>query len=108
MSKEFQSFQPLAGTSTPITRELALRTLSDEEYRLLGYLKKRLPPTEHVPRALKIAEMAYNLHSTYWKIRNAKNGLTKKGLIETWTVTHQNPSRGPGFFTRTTYYRIKR
>ncbi len=103
----FDSFQPLNEISSKATREVALRTLSDEEYRLLGYLKKRLPPTLRIPRALKIGEMAYNLHSTYWKIRNAKNGLTKKGLIETWTVTHVDPAKGRGHFTRTTYYRIK-
>jgi hypothetical protein len=102
-----QEFKPLQGTSTLITRELALRTLSDQEYMLFEYLKKRIPVRDRVPRALKIGEMAYNLHSTYWKVLNAKNGLKKKGLIEAWTVTHQNPSRGRGFFTKTTYYRIK-
>jgi hypothetical protein len=102
-----EEFQPLSSISSRATRELASRTLTDMEYRLLGYLKKRLPPTLHVPRALKIAEIAYALHTTYWKTLNAKNGLKKKGLIETWTVTHQNPSRGPGSFMKTTYYRVK-
>jgi hypothetical protein len=101
-------FQPLKGTSTPITRELALRTLSDQEYMLFEYLKKRIPVKDRVPRVLKINDMAYNLHSTYWKVLNAKNGLKKKGLIEAWTVTFRDPAKGQGFFTKKTYYRIKK
>lgn len=103
----FQGFTQFNEISSPVTREIAMRTLTDEEYRLLDYLKRHLPPDQRVPRQMKIASMAYYLNSTYWKIRQAKNGLTKKGLIETWTVTHQNPARGPGHFTRATYYRIK-
>jgi hypothetical protein len=103
----FQSFQPIGEISSNATRAVALRTLTDEEYRLFEYLKQRLPITQRIPRALKIREMAHTLHSTYWKIRKAKNGLKAKGLIETWTVTHQNPSRGRGSFTTTSYYRIK-
>jgi len=103
----FENFQPIGSISTPITRELALRTLSDAEYNLYEYLKRRLASANRIPRALKIGDIAIALHSTYWKVRNAKDGLKQKGLIETWTVTYKNPTKGPGYFMKTTYYRIK-
>ena len=102
-----QGFQPVGEIFGKASREVAARTLTDEEYRLFEYLKKRLPLKDRVPRSLTINEIAYNLHSTYWKVLNAKNGLKKKGLIEAWTVTFRDPKKGQGFFTKKTYYRIK-
>jgi hypothetical protein len=84
-----------------------LRTLTDIERALYAYLKRKLAAKDAIPRLLRISDMAYALHSTYWKTLNAKNGLKKKGLIEVWTVTHRNLSRGPGHFSRTSYYRLR-
>ena len=103
----FQGFQQCGTISSHATREVAIRTLTDEERKLYEYLKKRLP-TDRIPRVVKITDMAYCIRSTYWKTLNAKNGLKRKGLIEAWTVTHRNPSRGSRYFTRTSYYRLPR
>ncbi len=103
----FQGFQPIGEISSHATRAVAIRTLTNHEQRLYDYLQKRLWSSKRIPRALNMHQIAFTLDLSYWNVRKAKNGLKKKGLIETWTTTHQNPSRGRGSFTSTSYYRVK-
>ncbi len=102
----FKEFQQIGKVSTPLTRMMALRTLRNNEPSVFEYLRKRLG-IKQVPRALTLSEIAFRTNLTYKRARNAKDSLKKKGLIETWTVTHVDRSKGLGHFSKTTYYRIK-
>lgn len=101
-----QEFQQIGQVSTPITRMMALRVLRNNEQPVFDFLRKKLG-AKQVPRAITIREIAFATGLTYKRVRNAKDALKKKGLIETWTTTHRCPSKGWGHFSRTTYYRVK-
>jgi predicted transcriptional regulator len=85
----FEEFQQIGKVSTPLTRMMALRTLRNNEPSVFEFLKWKLGANQ-VPRAITIAEIAWRTNLTYKRARNAKDGLKKKGLIETWTATHRD------------------
>ena len=83
-----------------------MRCLTDKQTRVYRCFMEELGSIR-VPKRIKLMNIANRLEISYKAARCAKNTLVKKGFLEQWTTTFKDFQKGPGFFRRTTYYRIK-
>jgi hypothetical protein len=101
-----QGFTRLGDISSAATRSVEMRELSEFETQVYQYFLEKLG-NGRVPQCIELLRVARYVGVNYNKARRCKNALVKKGLLEQWTNTFRDPNKGPGYFRKATYYRIK-
>ena len=101
-----EGFIPLGEVSSAATRSVELRRLTDRQTRVYQAFVEEVGNIR-VPKIVELQKIALKLGMSYKGVRIAKNILVKKGFMQQWTTTFRDPKKGPGFFQKATYYRIK-
>lgn len=101
-----EGFIPLGEVSSAATRSVLLRRLTDRQTRVYQAFVEEIGNIR-VPKIVELQKIALKLGMSYKGVRIAKNLLVKKGFLQQWTTTFKDPKKGPGFFKKATYYRIK-
>ena len=101
-----EGFIPLREVSSAAMRSVELRRLTDRQTRVYQAFVEEIGNIR-VPKVVELQKIALKLGMSYKGVRIAKNLLVKKGFLQQWTTTFKDPKKGPGFFQKATYYRIK-
>ncbi len=101
-----EGFIPLREVSSVAMRSVELRRLTDRQTRVYQAFVEEIGNIR-VPKVVELQKIALKLGMSYKGVRIAKNLLVKKGFLQQWTTTFKDPKKGPGFFKKATYYRIK-
>jgi predicted DNA-binding transcriptional regulator len=101
-----EGFTRLSEVSSGATRSVELRRLTDRQTRVYQAFVEEIGNIR-VPKIVELQKIALKLGISYKGARIAKNILVKKGFLQQWTTTFRDPKKGPGFFKKATYYRVK-